>query len=94
MRTPQQMYDEAVKVCTRVAMTEGDHDFVVTREEYLHLQNMPFRSWIGTAIDREGITGKPKRLCGLVLKIKEDQPKEESFADNFNSAFKGVFEKP
>lgn len=95
MRTPEQMYEEAVKVCRSVAMSEGDHNFVVTREEYLHLQNTPFRSWVGTAVDRESITGKPKRLCGLVLKIKEDEErKTHEMMDSINKAFSEVFEKP
>jgi hypothetical protein len=72
MRTPDQMYEEAMKVCLRVAMTEGDHYFDVYREEYFKLHAVPTRSWVGTAMDRDGITGKPKRLCGLVLRIKED----------------------
>jgi hypothetical protein len=71
-RTALMMYEDALRKCRQVASATGDHTFECTQREALLLQNEPFRSAIGASLCRD-ITGRPQRICGLLIKVKEDQ---------------------
>lgn len=69
-RTVVQLYEAALRRCRQVATANGDHAFEVSPREELLLRKEPMRSNIGTMLCRD-VAGKPKRFCGLIVKVKE-----------------------